>query len=75
MLGSEYTLPEKMNVLRGLIDVFSVMYPHWQTIDFRHTAEQLKVPVYIFTGKHELDRTNSDVRRPDLANQVTENTR
>ena len=54
VLGSEYTLPEKMNVLRGLIDTFSVMYPQWQTIDFQHSAEQLKVPVYIFTGKHEL---------------------
>jgi proline iminopeptidase len=54
VLGSEYTLPEKMNVLRGLLDVFSVMYPRWQTIDFGRTAEQLKVPVYIFTGKHEL---------------------
>ncbi len=54
VLGSEYTLPEKMNVLRGLIDTFSVMYPQWQTIDFQRSAEQLKVPVYIFTGKHEL---------------------
>jgi pimeloyl-ACP methyl ester carboxylesterase len=54
VLGSEYTLPEKMNVLRGLIDTFSVMYRRWQTIDFRRSAEQLKVPVYIFTGKHEL---------------------
>jgi pimeloyl-ACP methyl ester carboxylesterase len=54
VLGSEYTLPEKMNVVRGLIDVFAVMYPQWQTIDFQRTAEQLKVPVYIFTGKHEL---------------------
>jgi len=54
VLGSEYTLPEKMNVLRGLIDVFAVMYPQWQTIDFQQSAEQLKVPVYIFTGKHEL---------------------
>lgn len=54
VLGSEYTLPEKMNVLRGLIDTFSVMYPRWQTIDFRRSVERLKVPVYIFTGKHEL---------------------
>jgi pimeloyl-ACP methyl ester carboxylesterase len=54
VLGSEYTLPEKTNVVRGLIDVFSVMYPQWQTIDFQRTAEQLQVPVYIFTGKHEL---------------------
>jgi pimeloyl-ACP methyl ester carboxylesterase len=54
ILGSEYTLPEKMNVFRGLIDTFSVMYPHWQTINFARTAEHLKVPVYIFTGTHEL---------------------
>ena len=54
VLGSEYTLPERMNVLRGLIDVFSVMYPQWQTLDFERSAEQLRVPVYIFTGKHEL---------------------
>ena len=54
VLGGEYTLPEKMNVLRGLLDTFSVMYPTWQTIDFERTAEHLDVPVYIFTGKHEL---------------------
>ncbi|HST17754.1 MAG TPA: alpha/beta fold hydrolase [Gaiellaceae bacterium] len=54
LLGSEYTLPDKMNVLRGLVDVFSVVYPQWQTIDFRRTADKLRVPVYIFTGKHEL---------------------
>jgi proline iminopeptidase len=54
VLGSEYTLPEKMNVLRGLVDTFSAIYPQWQTIDFRRTAERLQVPVYIFTGKHEL---------------------
>jgi alpha-beta hydrolase superfamily lysophospholipase len=53
-MGSEYTLPEKMNVVRGLIDTFSVMYPQWQTIDFQRTAEQLRVPVYLFTGAHEL---------------------
>jgi proline iminopeptidase len=54
VLGTEYTLPEKMNVLRGLLDVFAVMYPRWQSIDFRRSAERLQVPVYLFTGKHEL---------------------
>jgi pimeloyl-ACP methyl ester carboxylesterase len=54
VMGSEYTLPEKMNVVRGLIDVFSVMYPQWQTIDFQRTAEQLRVPTFLFTGAHEL---------------------
>jgi pimeloyl-ACP methyl ester carboxylesterase len=54
IFGSEYTLPEKMNVVRGLIDTFSVMYPQWQAIDFRRTAERLEVPIYLFTGRHEL---------------------
>jgi pimeloyl-ACP methyl ester carboxylesterase len=54
VLGSEYTLPEKMNVLRGLLDTFAAMYPRWRTIDFRQSAERLEVPVYLFTGKHEL---------------------
>jgi pimeloyl-ACP methyl ester carboxylesterase len=54
VMGSEYTLPEKMNVVRGLIDTFSAIYPQWQTIDFQRTAEQLRVPVYLFTGAHEL---------------------
>jgi alpha-beta hydrolase superfamily lysophospholipase len=30
------------------------LYPHWQTINFRRTTERFKVPVCIFTGKHEL---------------------
>jgi len=46
VLGSEYTLPEKMTVLRGLIDTFSVLCPQWQTINFTRTAEHLKVPVF-----------------------------
>jgi deazaflavin-dependent oxidoreductase (nitroreductase family) len=54
VLGGEYTLPERMNVVRGLIDTFSVMYPQWRSIDFRRSAEHLEVPVYIFTGRHEL---------------------
>ena len=54
VLGSEYTLPEKLNVVRGLIDTFSALYPQWQRIDFRRTVVRLRVPVYLFTGKHEL---------------------
>jgi pimeloyl-ACP methyl ester carboxylesterase len=54
MLGSEYTLVDKLNVSRGLIDTFGALYPQWQSIDFRRTAERLQVPVYLFTGKHEL---------------------
>lgn len=54
VMGSEYTLVDKMNIFRGLIDGFGVLYPQWQRIDFRRTANRLQVPVYIFTGDHEL---------------------
>jgi pimeloyl-ACP methyl ester carboxylesterase len=52
--GSEYSLVEKVNALRGLMDTFFVLYPQWQSIDFRRSAARLDVPVYLFTGDHEL---------------------
>lgn len=54
IFGQEYNLVEKVNVLRGLIDMFSVMYPQLQTIDFRQTVKQLEVPVYLLDGAAEL---------------------
>lgn len=54
ILGSEYNLVEKVNVLRGLIDMFSIMYPKLQAIDFRQTVKQLEVPVYMLDGAAEL---------------------
>jgi pimeloyl-ACP methyl ester carboxylesterase len=54
LLASEYTFVEKVNVLRGLIDMFAVMYPQLQDIDFRRDVPRLEVPVYIFDGAHEL---------------------
>jgi pimeloyl-ACP methyl ester carboxylesterase len=54
IFGQEYTLVEKVNVLRGLIDMFSVMYPQLQAIDFRQTVKQLEVPVYLLDGAAEL---------------------
>jgi pimeloyl-ACP methyl ester carboxylesterase len=54
VLGSEYNLVEKVNVLRGLIDMFTVMYPQLQEIDFRQDVPRLDVPVYILDGEAEL---------------------
>lgn len=54
ILGSEYNLVEKVNVLRGLIDMFTLMYPQLQAIDFRQDVPQLDVPVYILDGASEL---------------------
>jgi pimeloyl-ACP methyl ester carboxylesterase len=55
ILGSEYTFIEKRNVLRGLIDTFTVMYPQLDAIDFRTSAARLEVPVYILDGMAELE--------------------
>ena len=54
VMGSEYNLVEKVNVLRGLIDMFTVMYPQLQDIDFRQDVPRLEVPVYILDGAAEL---------------------
>jgi proline iminopeptidase len=62
-MGSEYNVVEKVNALRGLVDTYAALYPHWQQIDFRKTAARLRVPVYLFEGNHEL------AGRLDLARQ------
>jgi pimeloyl-ACP methyl ester carboxylesterase len=54
VMGSEYNFVEKVNVLRGLMDMFSVMYPQIQHLDFRRDAVQLEVPVYVLDGQAEL---------------------
>ncbi len=52
--GSEYALVDKVNVLRGLIDMFSLMYPQLQTLDLRASAATLDVPLYILDGTAEV---------------------
>ena len=52
--GSEYNLVEKVNVLRAALDMFSVMYPQLQGLDFRRDVPNLDVPVYIMDGAAEL---------------------
>ena len=54
VLGSEYDLMDKTNVLRGLLDTFTVMYPQLYDIDLRTRAPRLDVPVYLLDGTAEL---------------------
>jgi proline iminopeptidase len=54
IMASEYNLIDKANVLRGLIDMFTVMYPQLQQIDFRNDVKKLEVPIYILDGLSEL---------------------
>jgi pimeloyl-ACP methyl ester carboxylesterase len=61
VLGREYDLVEKVNVLRGLLETFAVLYPQLQGIDFRRDVPRLEVPVYVVRGAAEL------AARDDLA--------
>lgn len=54
MLASEYNLIEKFNVLRGLMNTFTVLYPQLQGLDFRRDVTRLAVPVYILDGTAEV---------------------
>jgi proline iminopeptidase len=54
IMGSEYTPIEKVNLFRGLMDTFDVLYPQLQEIDFREDVPSLEVPVYLLDGEHEL---------------------
>lgn len=62
VLGVEYDPIEKLNVVRGLLDLFSVMYPQLQSIDLRQSASTLNVPVFILCGDHELDARTGPAR-------------
>jgi pimeloyl-ACP methyl ester carboxylesterase len=59
VLGSEYTLIEKTNVLRGLIDTFALLYPQLYDLDFRQSVPRLDVPVYQLDGAAELEGRRS----------------
>ena len=52
--SQEYNLIEKINVLRGLVDTFSIMYPQLEEIDLRQDVPELDVPAYILDGKAEV---------------------
>ena len=50
---NEYTLMEQLHAFAGFFDVFTVMYPQLQSIDFRTSAAHLSVPVYLMEGRFE----------------------
>jgi pimeloyl-ACP methyl ester carboxylesterase len=54
VLASEYGFVDKVNALRGLLDMFSLMYPQLQELDLRTDVPALDVPVYVLDGEHEL---------------------
>lgn len=49
----EYTLLEQVHAFASFFDVFAVLYPQLQDIDFRQDATHLAVPVYLAEGRFE----------------------
>ena len=54
LFGSEYSFIDNANLIRGLVDMFSLLYPQLQEIDFRTDVPELGVPVYVLDGENEL---------------------
>jgi proline iminopeptidase len=53
LLVEEYMLVEQVHLLAGFMDMFSVMYPQLQEIDFRSQVTRLDVPAFFVQGAHE----------------------
>ena len=49
----EYNIIDKVNVVRGMIDTFNIMYPQIQNVDFVKKANKFEVPVYYLIGRHD----------------------
>lgn len=49
----ENSLIDRVNAMRGLLDVFVALYPQLQEVDLRNDAPRLEIPVYIVIGKYE----------------------
>ena len=62
LLVEEYTLLEQVHILGATLDVFTVLYPQLQDIDFRTQATRLEVPVYLAQGRHEAPGRQSSPR-------------
>lgn len=55
IFAGEYTLLEQVHNLGSFLDVFTILYPQIQDIDFRVDAAELDVPVYLIQGANEAD--------------------
>ena len=49
----EYTLKDKINLLRGLIGGVNYIYPQLTAHDFERDITRLEIPVFIVTGRYD----------------------
>ena len=58
-LAPEYGFVDKINHTRGLVDSFPIVYPQLENLDFKIQASKLDVPVYIFSGRDDVNAMSS----------------
>ncbi len=59
LLAPEYGLVDKVNWVRGLSDVFTVLYPQLANLEFRTQAARFELPVYFLKGRWDVNAMNS----------------
>lgn len=66
VFSPEYGLVDKINFFRGIINTFNHVYQQLYEIDLRKSYTSLKVPVYFFEGRHDVNAP------PELVQQYFE---
>lgn len=59
IFSSEYGIIDKINFFRGIITTFNDVYPQLYDIDLRKDYPELKIPVYFFLGRHDINSPTS----------------
>lgn len=55
MLSPEYGAMDSIYYLSGLVDTFNQVYPQLYDIDLKRSYTHLKIPVYFFLGRHDIN--------------------
>lgn len=59
LFASEYGILDKINYLQGIVNTFNNVYPQLYDMDLREDYTELKVPVYFFLGRHDVNAPTS----------------
>ncbi len=63
LCAPEYGFLDKVNWLRGLVEVFDVVYPQLADLDLTTQAAHLEIPVHFFLGRYDVNAMTSLVER------------
>ncbi|MDD4113588.1 MAG: alpha/beta hydrolase [Herbinix sp.] len=59
LLSEEYGIIDKVNYFRGIISTFNHVYPQLYETDLRNNYTKLDIPIYFFTGRHDINAPTS----------------